>query len=227
MVTRPTARPNPKAVEAIVEGYYSQLMTAGSTARERAQTAYTVASATAAAIVAAGVLTGISKFPSWVQLLGWLALGAWLVTAAIFMWISRKAPLHTNPSGRAKEQTFLAFAIDEAVDDATKVEKELRRALTGASVALLLTALAIALALLTPAQPQTVPATLFLKEDSQGLAANLCPKAETSTNLFGALESDSLGDAFVVLHRDAGFCRNHSVVLRIPRGVITAVRSPT
>lgn len=228
MVTR-SSKPPPidqKVLEAVTTGYYSQLLTAGSTGRARAQAAYTVASATAAALVAAGVLTGISTFPAWVQFFGWMAVVAWLFTAAVFMWISRKAPPFSLPPEGADltARTFVEFALGEAVTDALQVEKELRQALISASIALVLTTVAFAAALLTAAA--TLPSTLFFTDDGQGWIATACPEAESTEHLFGGLESDTLDDSFVVLHKAAGFCLGKDVVLRIPRTFVESVRSP-
>src|SRR6476620_3952112 len=72
-------------VSAIIDAYYPLVVSLPEKARSRAQAAYGVASAIAAALVALGIFGKVGERPLAVQVLGLIALCAWLVTALLFM----------------------------------------------------------------------------------------------------------------------------------------------
>ena len=77
----------PKEVRTAVSGaFYPRALAAADTARTRAQSGYTIASAVAAALVAAGILTDICDQQLPIQVLALLSIAAWVVTAILFMW---------------------------------------------------------------------------------------------------------------------------------------------
>src|SRR5437588_326206 len=84
---QPVNKIDDKVVDATLNAYYPALIASADAARARAQVAYTIASATAAALVAAGVLTNIAAAPFWVRLLGTASLIAWITVAALFMFV--------------------------------------------------------------------------------------------------------------------------------------------
>src|SRR5437016_6987795 len=83
--------------------WYTGLSGAGENARARSQTAWTIASAIAGALLAAGLAKNFAQSVHWVLALGIAAVVAWLVTAAVFMW-AVTTPL-PDPPGEVKEDT--------------------------------------------------------------------------------------------------------------------------
>jgi hypothetical protein len=63
--------------DAVVNAYYPRALAVPDAARSRAQAAYTIASAIAAALVAAGVFGNLDQRPELVQGLGVAALVGW------------------------------------------------------------------------------------------------------------------------------------------------------
>lgn len=79
-----------EALKTIVGAVYPAMLSEPTTVRARAQTAYTIASAIAAALVTAGVVAKIKEFPAVVQVFGVLAVATWLLAAGLFINISRR-----------------------------------------------------------------------------------------------------------------------------------------
>src|SRR5436190_378474 len=74
-----------KAVDAAAGAYYEGAVGAVEQTRQRAQTAFQMASAIAAAIVAAGFFAHISEKPLWVKLVAVAAFVLWLLSALLLL----------------------------------------------------------------------------------------------------------------------------------------------
>jgi MFS family permease len=133
---------------AVVDAFYRRMLSAPDLARQRAQVAYTIAGAVAAALVAAGAVADLGAKPWWFQVLGAVALVAWLVTAGLFVWAvalpySAEAP--EKIKGRAE---FVQFALDDHATEQFHIDRRQAMALSAGTVAAGLTVIAIALVLL-------------------------------------------------------------------------------
>src|SRR5262245_38789422 len=132
-MTDPTDTPmiDPKALETITTEFYTQILSASKDARARAQNAYTIASATAAALVAAGLFAHIRDYPDIVQFLGVAALAIWLLAAGVYLWIARQAPQPPDEKvieqwktkGGLTKENFVQYALDTTATLAKDVEK--------------------------------------------------------------------------------------------------------
>jgi hypothetical protein len=208
-----------KALEAIVAGHYAQVLSEPATARTRAQTAYTIASATAAALVAAGVLADIGSYPAVVQVLGGLALGGWIVSAALFMHVSQQAKTTKAADTPAAEKLlssreFVFKALARAKDIADAVDRRLNNAIRASWVALAITGFAFVSTLLWPAHLETAQANLILSPEGAKTVAPLCDTPRTM--LEGELQVGSLSKDYAVIEIDPGGCRDRSVTLLVP-----------
>lgn len=135
--------------DAVVTAYYPRALGAPDTARSRAQAGYTVASAVAAALIAAGVLSGIDKRPVLVQGLGLTALVLWMITALLFMW-AVSAPVRVVEGDQPTADAFVTTALSNAKLERDEVDKRQRAARIASVAAVLLTLAAFVTALLLP-----------------------------------------------------------------------------
>jgi hypothetical protein len=196
-----------KALETITTAYYTQVLSSPKDARTRAQSAYTIASATAGALVTAGLLTGIGDYPAIVQILGAAALAAWLFAAGAYLWVSRDVPqpLDAEVLREFKEKggltaaNFVEFALDSTTALAKSVEDRLRLALLSTSAALALTLLAFAAALLWSPPADTAAATLIVTEEAAKSMQGACEGLITGQAIQGDLDISSLSDDFLKL----------------------------
>lgn len=243
---------NQKALEAIISGHYGRALAEPVNARARAQWAYTVASATAAALVTAGILSDLPSYPWPVKVLGVLALSAWVVTAGLFMRVARIVEIEHRREGKeviteaggelapqpgpAKEnqehqtpperllgaKEFAFKALRRADDEASAIDQRLGEA-TGASwIALILTVLAFLAVLLFPLHAETVSARLVLTDEGQATLEAVCD-AEVAS-LEGELEEGTLGEDFAVVRVAAGECTTEeTTVLLAPKQVEAVV----
>jgi hypothetical protein len=214
-----------EATKVIIEAVYPALLSEPTSVRTRAQTAYTIASAIAAALITAGILGDIDEFGALVQVFGVLAVSAWMVTAALHIDISRrvfKVP-RADDGGLITVDDFVSQVLTLATDEADALEEKLHRAAIATYIALALTALALLFALLEPPDPAPKPESqLTLSGAGSAAIATQCPEA--GNTLTGKLMPGSLSDDFAVLVVK-NTCGKGDVTIRIPPRYIVAVGS--
>jgi len=186
----------------------------------RAQGAYTIAGAVAAAIVAAGVVGHIAA-ASWpVQVLGVVALAAWLITAWLFIQ-AVAAPGRARPTGQPDDATAFVKEVFELVDrERETIETWLRRAFISTFVALALTFASVVIALAVPRPSSEVHGRLSLTGEGRSAIDTLCRRSPDV--VAGSVDPATLGDAFTVLRLDAGTCGSRPYEVRLARGSIAA-----
>jgi hypothetical protein len=210
--TRPAAEIDPTVRSAIVDAYYPRALSLPDTARSRAQAAYGVTSAVAAALIALGAFGSLGERPFAVQVLGFLALCGWLVAALLFM----RAVSATVESVPAEHD---ADAFARAVVAATKrerqeIEKRLRLALGSAVVAAAVTVAALGAIVRVPASVQSVAATVDLSKRGQETVAALCGTPHQT--IHGRLSESSLRERFLTITMDPTACQGRQVKLHVP-----------
>ncbi len=199
-----------KVVDATLNSYYPSILASADSARSRSQVAYTIASATAAALVAAGAFSHIQQYDTWVRALGGLALAAWLVAAALFMRVSKGVTVHqtgdtslSRSDGTVEDgvrvtdaDKFVMRALEIAHQTGDEIDKRLTYAVRIVYVALIVTALAFGVALAFP--PKTTrDVSIDLTFTGETLVADICGKS--SPPLTGKLEADTLGKALTAI----------------------------
>lgn len=224
MSTVSPTTPDDEAVKAIVASVYPSMLSEPATVRSRAQTAYAAANAIAAALIAAGVLGGIEDFGWVVQVMGVLAVAAWLVTAGLFINISRRVlTIPKAPAGQLLPvDEFVTRSLNVATSEAEALEAQLRRAAAGTYIALALTGLGLLAALLMPPSPEHPMSTLTLSSAGAAAIADACPSAKSE--LTGKLHVGTLDDDFTVIDVTSK-CGEGTVTVRVPPKYIIAVTS--
>lgn len=211
------------AVKTIAAAVYPAMLNEPVTVRTRAQAAYTIASAIAAALVTGGAVAHIQDFGFWIELLGALAVAAWLVTAGLFINISRRVRKIPRAEGGALTiPQFVSQSLAVAVNEADDLEKQLTHAAYGTYVALALTGLALAGALVQAPEPDRPVSTIRLTPYGVEAVKAQCPNANAA--LTGTLHPETLDDAYAVIDiKDT--CGSGTVTMRIPPSYIAAIGS--
>jgi hypothetical protein len=124
--------------DAVVSAYYPRALASPDSARSRAQAGYTIASAIAAALVAAGVLSEIDSQPGVIQILGLGALTLWMATAWLYM-SAVSVPVRVIEGLQLTEDEFVGTALSNAKIERDEVDRRQRRARWVSFAAVLLT----------------------------------------------------------------------------------------
>jgi hypothetical protein len=158
----------PAVRDAIVTAYYPRALSSPDSARSRAQAGYTIASAIAAALVAAGVLGDIESQRTVVQALGLSAIILWMTTAWFYM-LAVSVPVRVVEGLRLTEDAFVDTTLRNAKAERNEVDLRQRRARLASFGAVLLTVVAFATALYIPPDggvPHSV--IVWSRTDKQG-----------------------------------------------------------
>lgn len=220
-----------EVVEEVVKAYYPALVSSADTARTRAQSGYAIASAVAAAIVAAGVFGDFTSAARPVKILGVVALILWLAAAAAYIYaVSGPVPL---PEGNASDDTEFVLQVVHSVTRARKmIEDRGSRAQIVTVLAIAATVAAVTVASFIPSADAKVAATVFLSPSGITDASTTC--AEPITALRGQVDPASLGQSTLTIVADAGNCGAGSPTLHlrsadvrsIVQGLTVAPREP-
>ncbi len=220
------------AQKVIVESVYKAMFTEADAVRTRAQSAYTIASAIAAAIVTAGALTDITDMSPIVQVLAALAVASWLTTAGLFLWLTRRATTaFSRPDGGTDGDLdatqFIQAAVNGPVHEARALEGRLTKAVAAAWVALAATAAALCAGLIVEApapSSNTEVSVIRLNNAGRAAVAEVC--GLTGSTLEATLDLDTLDDRYAVIEVDG--CQpdaTQATEIRIPPKGIEAVAS--
>lgn len=203
---------------AVVGAYYPRALGIPDTARSRAQAAYGIASAIAAALVAAGVFGDLDQRSDLVQVLGIASLVGWLVAAGFFL-VAVSGPFHEASATQNTVEAFVYAALEAATKERDSVDRWQRRARFAAGLAALLTVATLVAALIdTPSDAKTARITL----SEQGTVALASACGRTLTNISGTLSPDNLEKEFVSITMDQ-LCDGSAVTIAVPRAQIQAV----
>lgn len=208
---------------AVISAYYPRALAASDAARSRAQAGYGVASAIAAALVAAGVFGGLAHKPLGTQLVGVAALVSWLAAAGFFL-VAVSSPF-LDANAQATQQSAEAFvyaALEQASNESKAVDRWQYLARVAAGIAAVLTTAAFALAIFdTPSEE--ISGIVRLTADGRvavGVACGVNPHPIEASVSMAALEQD-----FVPLVLSTMSCKHEGVRVLVPRGDLLSISS--
>lgn len=224
-MTAPTSV-DPEALKTIVGAVYPAMLSEPTTVRTRAQSAYTAASATAAALVTAGIVVDLSELATSVQVAGSVAIGLWFLAAALFINISRRVVAIPKGDGDLlTADEFVQKSLQVAVDESAALEKRLLWAACASWAAIAVTAVALLFALVDrPAEPADPVATVALTTGGRASVQAACPAASSpiASTVTGELDLATLESDYAVVRNVEG-CGDDHVTLRIRPQQIAAV----
>jgi MFS family permease len=207
-------------VKAVIDAYYPDYVHRPSAARTRAQGAYTIAGAVAAAIVAAGIAGNIAAGSCLVQAFGAAALAAWLITACLFILAVAVSVERPSSEKTTDRDTFLKNVFDQVDREQGAIEKRLKAAFWSTLVALALTFASVVIALAVPRPSSEVHGRLSLTSEGRSAIEALCGRSPDT--VAGSVDPAALGNAFTVLRLDAGMCGRQAYKVSLARASIEA-----
>jgi hypothetical protein len=213
-----------EVVSEVNRAYYGRLVEAPDRARTRALNGFTVVSAIAAALVAAGLAKGIDGAPGAVQAFGFVSLALWLLAGGAFLAAVADPRLKRKPTGSATN------ANDAAWDRIEEARREIRsiRVASGAAqvlsaIALVVTIAMVGLALLENGASEWATVTLDRRGATRVAAACHRGSGNAGPTYRVKLDPGSLGDSFPALRFPAGDCRGEEATVYVPAATIWLV----
>jgi hypothetical protein len=212
--------PTDEVVKTVTESYYTRGITAADRMRDGANRGYTIASAVAAALVAAGAFAGLGDDPLEVQVAGVASLVAWLFAAALFVWVvSYPARTGVDPGWRTAAE-FVNGVVTGVEAELVELRKRLKLALGFSAIAAVLTAAALGAAVFDTGGEPTEQARLTLTAAAAKALKPTCPQA--ASGLYGTVDPDELDDDVVDVEVPKGQCGAGETTVRLPGDQILA-----
>jgi hypothetical protein len=209
-----------QAADELIRAYYPALMGSADAARARAQAGYTIASAVAAAIVAAGVFGDFQNAATIVRVLGSIALGLWLLTAILFIR-AVTGPIQWPTKEVEGIDEFSKTVASFASNARSRVEHRNARAQVATVLAVVLTAAAIFAAVLNPHRNTAAEANVLLSPTGVAAVSRLCSH---HTNVIrGAIEPEALAKSAIQLTTAPGQCGTKKTVLNLLGSYVLAI----
>ena len=204
---------------ALVNAYYPRALAVPDGARSRAQAAYGISSAIAAALVAAGVFGGLDQRPALVQALGVGALVGWLLAAGLYL-VAVSRPFQSAAADQSSADAFASAALTAAKTERDKVDFWQKAAAFVSGLAAIVTVIALSSALVdTPTDARG--ATIVLS--GKGMASMTAACGATRRALTGLVSPGDLEKEFVGMTLDAGECGAKKRFFAVPRSSVSAV----
>jgi hypothetical protein len=219
------AQVDDRVVVEVLKAYYPAALTAADSARRRAQAAYTIASAVAAAIVAAGVFGNVDEARTAVKVLGVCSLVTWLLAAAGYMWAVAGTVTGLESGDQPDGSSFVRAALNNVRAERKSVAFWSLLAQITTLVAIALTGIAIGIAVFNPPDPEKRVATLILSGRGQVSVERLCGRA--GRKVTGTLRTKSLSEIFVAIDVSPRRCPRSAGKVQIRRSDVIGVVDPT
>jgi hypothetical protein len=214
--------------ETVVTAYYPRAIAASDSARNRAQAGYAIASGIASALVFAGAFTEIED-RGWVaQVLGGVALLAWVVAGILFLRavgtpvVARITSSDLSAVGDSGE--WVSSVLQRAQEERDEIDARNTRAIRATVAAVALTLPAIVVTAFSAIALDKDDVVVSLSPAAVNTLREVCTNA--SGELRGALENRTLRRDFVVVTVEPGDCRDdREVLVRIPKSDVRAIAS--
>jgi hypothetical protein len=205
---------NTEAVKTVVQTYYARGVAAADRARDRAEKGYTIASAIAAALVAAGVFAHLDERPASVKILGLTGFALWLLAAMLFI-LAVSVPVKTHPEEDWIGDDAFVEGVSKQIDGELRTLKRRQfAALTATLLAVLFTVAAFSVATALPQGSDPEPARLALTSKADTGLARLC--SVPVSDLLGTVDPDNLDDDIVEVDVPPGACNDAETTIRLP-----------
>lgn len=209
-------------VKAVVDAYYPEALKEAGSARSRAQGGYAIAAAIGTAIVAAGVGGGLGSEREVVQVVGVLAVVAWLAAALLYSWaVSGPVDLPSAETAADKE-TFVRHVLDSVRAQRAAIEKRSGYAFSATVGAVIVTLAALVLALTTAAPAARSHGQIVLTKLGRDSVGTICGQRRAVVS--GTVDPGALGSTFVTVAIDGRDCgdADEPVEVRFARGSIAS-----
>jgi len=207
----------------LVDAFYRRLIDAPDAARRRAQAAYVIASALAAATLGAGALGNLEEAHLGLKILGPTVVVAWLVSAALFLWAV--AVPYADPETPKQATGFDEFrkaVLKSHFDEQDEIDRRQFWARVASALAATLTMATVVLALVLDNPPRDAQATLRLHADARRDLTRICAKPIPPV-IRGEVDEASLADGTVDVKLENGTCSDGAETAVIDEDEVTYV----
>lgn len=223
-VTEEPDRETPKrirqaALDELIKLYYGSRFARPESFRKRAETAFTISTAAAAALGLGGFLSGlfsnVANVPVVTLWLVAIAFVSWTVSAGAAMYAasySAEPPPESQPKpGEVLTQEKFQRAVAAKLENEVKTLKpRTDRALVAIGVSLLLTLLVLLSSLFAGKPPEMAQASLALSSDARGALERVCDVVPSRVD--AQIVSETLDDDLVEVVLPAGSCKEDAEV---------------
>jgi hypothetical protein len=213
-------------VTSVSETYYSQLVQAVSGARGRAQAAQSTVTLFAGGLMATLSVTALADRPPVTQWLGIASVALWLVSALLYLRaVASPVPETPDRLKVATRQQLLNEVINKVRQEARTIDRRQRGSNGVAAVAVVLSLITFALAVLTSPIRETAPGTVLVAPSYVPVLRAVCSQKVAATGeVTGEVVKASLTTSFVEIEPARGVCQPQSSALQVPRNQVKAVR---
>jgi hypothetical protein len=218
------ANVNEVVVQEVVKAYYPSVLASADAARARAKDAYTIASAVAAGIVAAGVFGDFANQTRGTKVFAVTALLGWLAAAALFIYAVGGSTKPKSGGEKADADSFVRAAINNASAERRTVSKRVSRAQAMTVFAILVTVAAIGWAIFNTATPARKVGRIVLTPRGTTALAPMCGRSIHVLN--GSFDPGSLGSAYLNVTLTGEGCGGAGVDLHLRKVDIADVAVP-
>jgi hypothetical protein len=215
----PQARVSAAARDEVVKAFYPSLLSAGQAARDRAQSAFSIASAITAVLVAGGAFADIGRRSDWLKGLGLLTLAAWVATAFLFLR-AVASPVASPNQADVSSEDFARAVLANSRAERDAVQSRQRTALWTSGGAMILT-LMLLLFTSTPDNFRGHRARLSLTQAGDLAASAVCPTV--AEPVVGDVDANRLGGAFIQIRNVS--CAGHATRLWLMVSSVRAIGS--
>lgn len=206
-------------VSAVASAHFSREIEAPSSARDRAQRAFTITGAVATTLVAAGVFTDVASASVLARALGISAVVAWAIATALYTRAVASPVERVAEDKLSGAGEFVTAALAAARSEREEIDRRSVCAQRAVLVAIVVTLLALLSVLFAPTP--TTQAELTLTSAGITVVQSACPDALRGNHLRGRVQIASLEDDFVLIE-PAGRCAKSGVSLRVPKDDVSA-----
>jgi hypothetical protein len=211
-------------VQEVVKDYYAAAVSSADAARTRAQNGYTIASAIAAAIVAAGVFGGIDDARTLVKIIGVLALLAWLTVAGLFMYAVAGNVRGLETGEQSDASSFVRVVIGNVREVRGAINARSQAAQIATVFAIILTVAGIAIALFWPPTSK-FNGTISLSPIGVKQVDILCG-THVPKRILVSLSASDLDNTFVPIQLMGRACNGGSII-HLRKSSIIAISEST
>ena len=221
----PKPKYDPDIRKTLVDAIYRRDVDAAEAARRRAQAAWVIVSAIAAAVLAAGALANLEQESQAIRVLGLTALGMWLAAAGLFL-LAVAAPYRGfQPESIRGTGEFIKYALESPAAERKQIERRQMWAQGASALAVVITMTVVGLLLFTGRPQKTEVASLHLtpvaRQDLSAVCAQQVPAVVT-----GEIDTGSVSGRSVSVKLPAGECGAEATTAVVDEDALVYPRPP-
>ncbi|BAJ28064.1 MULTISPECIES: hypothetical protein [Kitasatospora] len=215
-----------RVIDAVVgpagEAYYSDRVRSGSAARVRAQAAQSTITLFAGGLVATLTFTALADRPVITQVSGIVAVSLWMVAAVMYLRaVALPVPALAWGGGVTSRLNLIEMVLEKADQEAAHVDRRQRGANAIAVLALIASAITVALGVLVGPAENSANGTVAVSQSYNNVLQELC--GLSGNKVSGRIDISSLNSQFIKVEVSIGHCADGSTTLRIPKSEVTAI----